>query len=88
MTFAETLVEMKDNLKPLSKPRLQRNKPSAQADIRQLTLALAHEFPVEESVDVVVSQSLVSERRSVVDILKEVPGGLTFKMAADVTAHM
>ena len=41
------------------------------------------ELPVGESVDVVVSQSPVSERRSAVDILAEAPGGLVFKTAAD-----
>ena len=34
------------------------------------------ELPVGESVDVVVSQSPVSERRSAVDILDEAPGHL------------
>ena len=46
------------------------------------------ELPVGESVDVVVSQSPVPERRSVVDILAEAPGGLVFKTAEDVAAYM
>ena len=46
------------------------------------------ELPVGESVDVVVSQSPVSERRSAVDILAEAPGGLVFKTAADVAAYL
>ena len=41
-----------------------------------------------ESVDVVVSQSAASERRSAVDILAEAPGGLAFKTAADVAAYL
>ena len=45
-------------------------------------------LPVGESVDVVVSQSPVSERRSVVDILAEAPGGLVFKTAAEVKAYL
>ena len=45
-------------------------------------------LPVGESVDVVVSRSLASERRSVVDILDEAPGGLVFKTAADVAAYL
>ena len=45
-------------------------------------------FPVGESVDVVVSQLPVSERRSAVDILAEAPGGLVFKTAADVAAYL
>ena len=44
-------------------------------------------LPVGESVDVVVSQSATSERRSAVDILAEAPGGLAFKTAADVAAY-
>ena len=43
---------------------------------------------VGESVDVVVTQSAVSERRSAVDILAEAPGGLAFKTAADVAAYL
>ena len=46
------------------------------------------ELPVGESVDVVVSQSPASERRSAVDILAEAPGGLAFKTAADVAAYL
>ncbi len=47
-----------------------------------------HELPVGEFVDVIVSQSQASERRSAVDILAEAPGGLAFKTAADVTAYL
>ena len=36
-------------------------------------------LPVGESVDVVVSRSPASERRSVVDILAEAPGQLVFQ---------
>ena len=46
------------------------------------------ELPVGKSVDVVVSQSPASERRSAVDILAEAPGGLAFKTAADVAAYL
>ena len=46
------------------------------------------ELPVGESVDVVVSQSSASERRSAVDILAEAPGGLAFRTAADVVAYL
>ncbi len=46
------------------------------------------ELPVGESVDVVVSQSPVSERRSVVDILAEAPGHLVFKTAEDVAVYL
>ena len=45
-------------------------------------------LPVGESVDVVVSQSPASERRSVVDILEEAPGHLAFTSAADVAAYL
>ncbi len=45
-------------------------------------------LPVGESVDVVVSQSAASERRSAVDILDEAPGHLVFKTAADVAAYL
>ena len=45
-------------------------------------------LPVGESVDVVVSQTPVSERRSVVDILDEAPGHLAFKTSADVEAYL
>ncbi len=46
------------------------------------------ELPVGESVDVVVSQSSASERRSVVDILAEAPGHLVFKTAEDVAVYL
>ncbi len=46
------------------------------------------ELPVGESVDVVVSQPPVSERRSIVDILDEAPGHLVFTSAADVAAYL
>ncbi len=45
-------------------------------------------LPVGESVDVVVSQSPTSERRSVVDILDEAPGHLVFTSAAEVKAYL
>ena len=45
-------------------------------------------LPVGESVDVVVSQPPVSERRSIVDILDEAPGHLVFTSAADVAAYL
>ena len=45
-------------------------------------------LPVGESVDVVVSQSPASERRSAVVILAEAPGDLAFKTAADVAAYL
>jgi len=45
-------------------------------------------LPVGESVDVVVRQSLASERRSIVDILDEAPGHLVFTSAADVAAYL
>ena len=41
-----------------------------------------------EYVDVVVSQSSASERRSAVDILDKAPGHLVFKTAADVAAYL
>ena len=47
-----------------------------------------NELPVGEPVDVVVSQSPTSERRSIVDILDEAPGHLAFKSAADVAAYL
>ena len=47
-----------------------------------------NDLPVGESVDVVVSQSPASERRSIVDILDEAPGHLAFKSAADVAAYL
>ena len=46
------------------------------------------EPPVGESVDVVVSQSSASERRSAVDILNEAPGHLVFKTATEVKAYL
>ena len=46
------------------------------------------ELPAGESVDVVVSYSAASERRSAVDILNEAPGHLVFKTAADVAAYL
>ena len=39
-------------------------------------------------MDVVVTRSSFAERRSVVDILAEAPGGLVFKTAADVAAYL
>ena len=39
-------------------------------------------LPVGESVDVVVSQSSASERRSAVDILDEAPGHLVCRLSA------
>ena len=41
-----------------------------------------------ESVDVVVSQSPASERRSAVDILNEAPCGLVFRTPADVAGYL
>ena len=49
---------------------------------------LHRELPVGESVDVVVTRSAISGRRSVVDILAEAPGHLVFKTAAEVKAHL
>ncbi len=46
------------------------------------------ELPVGESVDVVVSQSPASERRSVVDILAEAPGHRLFKTAKEVDDYL
>ena len=45
-------------------------------------------LPVGESVDVVVSRSSASERRSAVDILAEAPGHLVFKTAEDVASYL
>lgn len=45
-------------------------------------------LPVGESVDVIVSQPPVPERRSIVDILDEAPGHLVFTSAADVAAYL
>ena len=41
-----------------------------------------------EDVDVIISPTSKPERRSVVDILDEAPGGLLFKSAADVAAYL
>ena len=46
------------------------------------------ELEAGQSVDVVVTCSSSTERRSVVDILAEAPGGLAFKTAADVAAYL
>lgn len=46
------------------------------------------DLPVGEAVDVVVSRSSASERRSVVDILDEAPGHLAFKTATEVEAYL
>lgn len=46
------------------------------------------DLPVGEAVDVVVSRSSASERRSVVDILDEAPGHLEFKTATEVAAYL
>ena len=45
-------------------------------------------LPVGEDVDVVVSPTSSTARRSAVDILDEAPGGLVFKTAADVAAYL
>ena len=45
-------------------------------------------LPVGESVDVVVSQSPASERRSAIDILAEAPGHRLFKTAEDVASYL
>ena len=49
---------------------------------------VSRELPVGEAVDVVVSQPPAVERRSIVDILEEAPGGLVFKTAADVADYL
>ena len=41
-----------------------------------------------QTVDVVVTRPSSTERRSVVDILAEAPGGLVFKTPADVAAYL
>ena len=41
-----------------------------------------------QTVDVVVTRSSSTERRSVVDILAEAPGHLVFKTAAEVKAYL
>ncbi len=46
------------------------------------------ELPVGESVDVVVSRSTASERRSIVDILDEAPGHRLFKTAKEVDDYI
>ena len=46
------------------------------------------ELEAGQTVDVVVTPSSSTERRSVVDILAETPGGLIFKTAEDVAAYM
>ena len=46
------------------------------------------ELEAGQSVDVVVTRSSSTERRSVVDILAEAPGGLAFKTAADVAVYL
>ena len=46
------------------------------------------ELPVGESVDVVVSQSSASERRSAVDILAEAPGRRLFKTAEGMASYL
>ena len=46
------------------------------------------ELEAGQTVDVVVTHSSSTERRSVVDILAEAPGGLVFKTAADVAAYL
>ena len=47
-----------------------------------------HELPVGESVDVIVSQSSSSERRSAVDILAEAPGHRLFKTGEEVASYL
>ena len=49
---------------------------------------VSQELPVGQDVDVVVSATHPSERRSAVDILNEAPGGLVFKTAEDVAAYL
>ena len=43
---------------------------------------------VGQTVDVVVTRSSSTERRPVVDILAEAPGGLGFKTEASVPAYL
>ena len=45
-------------------------------------------LPVGESVDIVVSQSPLSNGRSAVDILAEAPGHRLFKTAEDVASYL
>ena len=49
---------------------------------------VSQELPVGEDVGVMVSSVSPPERRSAVDIMKEAPGGLVFKTAADVAAYL
>ena len=46
------------------------------------------ELPVGESVDVVVSRSAGTERRSIVDILEEAPGRRLFETAKEVDDYI
>ena len=46
------------------------------------------ELPVGESVDVVVSRSAGTQRRSIVDILEEAPGRRLFKTAKEVDDYI
>ena len=46
------------------------------------------ELEAGQSVDVVITPSSSTQRRSAVDILAEAPGGLIFKTAADVAAYL
>ena len=46
------------------------------------------ELPVGEPVDVVVTHSSVSSRRSAVDILAEAPGQRLFKSPEEVDAYL
>ena len=46
------------------------------------------ELEAGQSVDVVVTHTSSTERRSVVDILAEAPGHLVFKTAAEVKAYL
>ena len=46
------------------------------------------ELTVGEDVDVVVNSISSPQRRSVVDILEEAPGGLLFKTAEDVASYL
>ena len=46
------------------------------------------ELEAGQTVDMVVTRSSSTERRSVVDILAEAPGHLVFKTAAEVKAYL
>ena len=46
------------------------------------------ELPVGESVDVVVSRSAGTQRRSIVDILEEAPGRRLFETAKEVDDYI